>query len=333
MAYLALYLAVTVAGYFIGSALSKRGIVPRFVGKLQTLVIMILVFLMGSRIGANDDIVASLSTIGLVSLVYTLIILAVTTAAFTVARRLMGFDRYGVCHRGADSGGLRRKKAGSTSAGPAEHEENGSTEAVPKRVNSLTIIIVAFVALGILAGYFVLPDAFMNISGHLLTLTLCLLLVLIGMDIGMEGTIAQNFRQAGWRVLLFPFINMGAMVAGSVIASLFLPMSAQDSLCIGAGFAWYSLAPAMLAEYSMRVSAISFMHNVFREIIGILLTPVVARRIGYIECYCLCGSPSMDVCLPVIERATNGDVAVYSFINGAILSASVPILVSIFMSI
>ena len=75
------------------------------------------------------------------------------------------------------------------------------------------------------------------------------------------------------------------------------------------------------------------MHNVLREILGLLLVPLVARKVGYIESYGLVGSPSMDVCLPVIERATSSSVAVYSFINGAILSASVPIWVTVFMNL
>ena len=86
-------------------------------------------------------------------------------------------------------------------------------------------------------------------------------------------------------------------------------------------------------DYSLQVSAISFMHNVIREVIGILLIPVCARHLGYIECYCLPGASSMDVCLPLVEKATDSSIAVYSFVNGVVLSAAVPVLVSIFMSI
>ena len=314
MGFLFLYLAVTVAGYFVGARLKKRDRELTWVGTLQTIVIIVLVFLMGSRIGANEEIVASLGTIGLISLAYTVIILIVTCAAYSVMRRLLGFDRYGV--RGRD----RRSRPGEEGTGGA-------------RVNRLTIMIVIFVAIGIAAGYFVLPADFIGWTGNLLTISLCILLVLIGIDIGTAGTLAENFRNAGWRVLVFPFVSMAAMVIASFIAALILPLGVQDCLCIGSGFAWYSLAPVMLAEYSTRVSAISFMHNVFREIMGILLVPMVARKVGYIECYGLPGSTSMDVCLPIIERSTSGDVAVYSFINGAIVSASVPFLVSIFMNL
>lgn len=317
MSSLILYLAVTIVGYLIGSKLKNTGISLPWIGRLQTGVIVILVFLMGSRIGANEEIIGSLDSIGLISFVYTIIVMGMTCLAFTAARRLLGFDRYGI-----------RQASGQRQAGPGREDGSGKPQ-----INSMTILIVAFVALGVVSGYLFLPDGFIAWTGLLLTICLCILLVLIGIDIGTEGTLAANFRNAGWRVILFPFVSMAAMFAGSVLAALILPIGLQDSICVGSGLGWYSLAPAMLAEYSTEVSALSFMHNVFREIIGILLIPVVARRIGYIESFSLPGSPSMDVCLPVVERATSGDVAVYSFINGAVLSASVPVLVSIVMNI
>ena len=331
---LLIYLAVTVAGYFIGARLKKQNKSWKWVGKLQTLVIVVLVFLMGSRIGASEEIVSSLGTIGLISFVFTIIIMIFTVIAFTLVRRVMGFDRYG--KRGAAKAAAQAKAANSADASGAEGVEGaGGTdgEAAKPRLNSLTIIMVVFVAVGIAAGYLVLPDGFIAVTGTLLMITLCTLLVLVGIDIGTEGTLAANFKSAGWRVVVFPFVSIGTMLLGCVIASLFLPFSVQDSVCIGSGLGWYSLASAMLVDYSAKISAISFMHNVIREVVGILFIPTCAKHLGYIECYCLPGASSMDVCLPLVEKATDSTIAVYSFVNGVVLSAAVPVLVSIFMSL
>ncbi|MBE6046257.1 MAG: lysine exporter LysO family protein [Clostridiales bacterium] len=334
---LLIYLAVTVAGYFIGARLKKQNKSWKWVGKLQTLVIVVLVFLMGSRIGASEEIVASLGTIGLISFVFTIIIMIITVAAFTLVRRVMGFDRYG--KRGAAKAAAYAKAAdavgakGEGSTEGMEGKENADGEAAKPRLNSLTIIMVVFVAVGIAAGYLILPDGFIAVTGTLLMITLCTLLVLVGIDIGTEGTLAANFKSAGWRVVVFPFVSIGAMLLGCVIASLFLPFSVQDSACIGSGLGWYSLASAMLVDYSAKISAISFMHNVIREVVGILFIPTCAKHLGYIECYCLPGASSMDVCLPLVEKATDSTIAVYSFVNGVVLSAAVPVLVSIFMSL
>lgn len=329
MGYLFLYLAITVVGYIIGAQLNKRDIEASWIGKAQILVIILLVFFMGSRIGANEQILESLDTIGLIAFAYTMIIFAFTCAGFFITRKALGFDRYGIRH--VDRLPMEVEEVAESAGANSVDEDTEPPR--PSKINWLTILIVIFVVIGILAGYLVLPESFMAHTGNLMTLTLCMLLITIGVDVGTDGTIGQNFKSAGWRIFVFPLTSMVFMMIGSLFASLVLPMGVRDSMCVGAGFGWYSLAPAMLAEYSAKISAISFMHNVFREVIGMLLIPLVARRIGYIESYSIPGSPSMDVCLPVIEKSTSSDVAVYSFICGAILSASVPVLVSLFMSI
>ncbi|NBH61178.1 DUF340 domain-containing protein [Anaerotruncus sp. 80] len=75
------------------------------------------------------------------------------------------------------------------------------------------------------------------------------------------------------------------------------------------------------------VSAVSFMHNVMRELLSMLLIPIVAKNLGFIEAVALPGSSSSDICLPLIVKSTRGGIAVYSFMNGISVSIFVPILV------
>ena len=192
----------------------------------------------------------------------------------------------------------------------------------------MTRAILISVIAGILAGYFFLPDWFIDLSGNVLIAGLCVLLFFVGMDIGREGTVVENFKKAGWRILIFPFVIIFGTLIGSLAGALILPsLGIRDALAIGSGFGWYTLAPVMLSKYSTYVSALSFMHNVMRELFGILLIPIVAKKIGYIETVALPGAAAMDVCLPIVEKATRGDIAVYSFISGVVLSIAVPVLV------
>lgn len=192
----------------------------------------------------------------------------------------------------------------------------------------MTKAIVISVIGGILAGYFFLPDWFIDLSGNVLIVGLCVLLFFVGMDIGREGTVVENFKKAGWRILVFPFVIILGTMLGSLAGALILPsLGIRDALAIGSGFGWYTLAPVMLSKYSTYVSALSFMHNVMRELFGILLIPIVAKKIGYIETVALPGAAAMDVCLPIVEKATRGDIAVYSFLSGVVLSIAVPVLV------
>lgn len=310
-----------------------------FAGKAPVFIITILVFIMGSRIGSDETIVRSLDTIGLTALGLTLFMMAGSAAAVFALRKVMGFDKEGRRRISADmqevpgmqtSAEQNENIPADPGADTAAFEEAGQ-EPEREKVrtdHTMTVCIVTSVAAGIAAGYLILPDSFIGITGSIIVVGLCLLLFFVGVDIGLEGTIIRSFREAGWRIVIFPFAVIAGTFIGAAAASLVLPVGLRDSLCVGAGFGWYTLAPAMLADYSLKVSALSFMHNVMREMIAILIIPTVARKVGYIECTSLPGAAAMDVCLPIVEGATRGDIAVYSFVTGAVLSVTVPVMVS-----
>ncbi len=334
-----LYLGMTVIGYFTGAIMRKNDRDMGFAGKAPVFIITILVFIMGSRIGSDETIVRSLDTIGLTALGLTLFMMAGSAAAVFALRKVMGFDKEGRRRISADmqevpgmqtSAEQNENIPADPGADTAAFEEAGQ-EPEREKVrtdHTMTVCIVTSVAAGIAAGYLILPDSFIGITGSIIVVGLCLLLFFVGVDIGLEGTIIRSFREAGWRIVIFPFAVIAGTFIGAAAASLVLPVGLRDSLCVGAGFGWYTLAPAMLADYSLKVSALSFMHNVMREMIAILIIPTVARKVGYIECTSLPGAAAMDVCLPIVEGATRGDIAVYSFVTGAVLSVTVPVMVS-----
>ena len=205
-------------------------------------------------------------------------------------------------------------------------------------IDRLTIFIVVCVAAGIAAGYYAsghwITDAesFSSRISFVISAGLMLLLLFIGMDLGLDGTVFANFKKVGLRVLVFPAATAVGTLASCAVCALFLPVTVKEGLAIGSGFAWYSLAPGIILDAGhIMAGTISFMHNVMREVFSIILIPIVARKIGYVECTGLCGSTGMDVCLPVVERATSGNIAVYSFVSGFVLSMSVPLLVPLFV--
>ena len=57
---LILYLGITVIGYIAGTVMNRKQLKIRGTGIIQTFCIIVLVFTMGSRIGADDEIVKSL---------------------------------------------------------------------------------------------------------------------------------------------------------------------------------------------------------------------------------------------------------------------------------
>ncbi len=96
MGVLALYLAMTFVGYLVGSKLRNSEKKFSWTGTVQLIAIILLVFTMGSRIGADKSIVDSLSTIGITAFVTVVLALAGSVGTVFLVRKLLGFNKEGV---------------------------------------------------------------------------------------------------------------------------------------------------------------------------------------------------------------------------------------------
>ena len=318
-----MYLSFCVIGYVLGVPLRKVKDKLGWVGTAQSASVIALVFIMGVRIGSNEQIVGNLGSYGIYSAIYTLVILFMSALAVSIVRRVLKMNRYGLV--------VKDSSENESSDANKEKQAGG-------KIDKMTLLIVGGVIAGILVGYFVCGMIFTDEAAFeaglslAITIGLCVLLIFVGLDLGIEGQVINNFKNAGLRILALPVAVALGTMAGAVICSVLLPVSMRESLAIGCGFGWYSLGAGILMDAGyMTAGAISFMHNVMREVFSIILVPIVARYVGYVEAIALPGAPGMDVCLPIVERSTSGTVAVYSFISGLALSLSVALLVPLFL--
>lgn len=335
---LALYLTMAVIGYFAGSRLRMRTEFILWTGRLQTVAIILLIFTMGMRMGANPEVIANLNSIGIYALIMTISIIFFSVAAITIARKFMGIDKWGNLKGKTEDGHETAAAAVASEIPAAGPATTPGGEAGRGKMNSMTLIILICVIGGLAFGHLGVPrifsdmEAFGSLAGTMIDIGLCVLLFFVGFDMGVDGTVVQHFRQVGIRVLAFPLVIMAGTLVGAGVCSLFLPLSLRETLAIGGGFGWYSFAPGIILEAGLvTASAVSFMHNVMRELISVLIIPLVARKAGYLEAVAVPACSSMDVCLPIIERATRSDIAMYSFISGVVESAAVPIVVPLIL--
>lgn len=316
MADLVLYLGITLVGYFVGSRLRNFRDKITWTGKVQVVAIIILVLFMGMRMGSNKEVTSNLDSIGLYAFIMTVVLMVFSVAAIFIARKIIGINRFG------------------TMEAKTEKKTYKKGEKADRKIDKMTIFIVVSVAIGMVIGYLFVNkifsdyETFDNLAGLLIKIGLCLLLVFVGMDLGLDGTVVTNFKKVGLRILIFPIVTAIGTLAGALVCSMFIPVSSKEALAIGAGFGWYTLAPGIIMEAGfVKASAISFMHNVMRELFSIILIPVVAKKIGYVETTGMPGAAAMDICLPIVEKATSSNIAVYSFVSGVVLSIAVPVLV------
>lgn len=323
MAYIALYWSVMLIGYFAGSKVRARADQFHFMDKVMLVCISLLVFLMGIRMGSNEEVIQNLGTIGLEALLITVLLMAGAVISVTITRKLLKIDKYGII-----------KGQELLQEVPELDELEAREEEEEKSSNLMTWLIIVFVIAGLLAGYFYIRthvadlDGFNEKAGVVMTTGLSLMLCVIGFDMGLSGAVVKQLKLIGFRVLAFPVaVLIGTTITG-VLMSLFLPMTLRETLAVSYGFGWYTFAPVSIANAGHVIaSAVSFMHNVFRELGGIILIPVLAKKIGYIEVTSIPGVAAMDIGLPLVEKATRQDIIVYSFAIGLSQSLLVPILV------
>lgn len=331
---LILFLFLACIGYFLGSRLRNHKSLTVRTGHFQTGAIVLLIFSMGLRMGSNEEVISNLASLGLLSAVLAVLVMAVSAVSATLVRRFIGMDRFARIKNTEDS-----SPSPDSSDRTDDNGESGIEKNTSQRI--MAFLILCSVISGLVSGYVfsLRADAsaieFMTDStGLIVNLGLSVLLFLTGVNIGIDGTVADSFRKIGVRILLFP---AAAMISSLLAAVLFAAAAGYDPaelLTICSGFGWYTIASAIILDKGLvTCAAIAFMHNLLREYFTLLSVPLLAKKIGYMETVSMAGGTAMGVCLPIIAKSTRSDVTVYSFISGLIHAASVPILIPLFLSL
>lgn len=324
---LAMYWSIMLACYFIAGRLRHKAESFGFLNRILTFFIVLLVFIMGLQMGADKEVTSSLGTIGIQAVIIT--VLAVGGSIFFVflGRKIFGLNCQGVAASVCD-------EAISAETEGAEEPHKNNSDLI------MTLLILVFVAIGMGAGYFAVPkifegnmDVFETLCGDLLVIGLSIMLGIIGFNMGLTGEIVKHLRGAGLSVIVIPLLAVAGSLAGGAVYGFISNLSVQEGIAISAGFGWYTLAPGLIAEAGHNVAgAVSFLHNVMRETLGIIGIPMFARYVGYLEAAAVPGVAAMDVCLPIVERSTRQEAVVYSFMTGLLMCISVPLVVPLMVS-
>ena len=331
MTLLLLYWGIMILCYLLAGRMAGFKDKFSFVSGALNVVIYILVFVMGLRMGANEEVTSSLGTIGLQSLFITVFTVAGSMLAVTVLRKILGLNRQGEpmgkeCEPEKLVSGSAHEDENKEGAEQKLQQEGGAAKT--------TVLILLCVAIGMLMGYLAIPRiftdnaAFQDMSGNLLIVGICILLGLVGFNLGLEGDVIKSLKSAGIRIILFPLAAIaGSLILGSLYG-LVSPLTVREAAAVSAGFGWYTLAPSVIAEAGHAVAgAVSFMHNIIRETLGIIIIPLAAKKFGYIESTAIPGVAAMDICLPIVEKSCRAETVVYSLCMGMMMSAAVPLLV------
>lgn len=192
-----------------------------------------------------------------------------------------------------------------------------------------SLIIVGFFILGIAAGLSGMVTESI-IDGDLTFYALCALLLCVGIGIGSDRNIVTKFKSLDVRMALLPLGTVLGTFAGSLVVSFILSgRSPLDCLAVGSGFGYYSLSSIFITEYKgAELGTIALLANIIREMVTLLLSPVLDKVFGPLAPISSGGVTSMDTTLPIIMASSGEQYSAVSIFHGFILDFSIPFLVT-----
>lgn len=210
------------------------------------------------------------------------------------------------------------------------------------------IILSSFVVGLFLAVFGIVPSDFdfSAISKYILYL----LMLLVGLNLGLDKEVVKTIKSQPKRMLLLPFSTMAGTFAGAVLAWGILrlasslgafgglaetgSLSLADSLSVGAGFGYYSLSSIFLNEArGAEIGTIALAANILRELITIAFAPLMVRFFGKLAPISSGGATSMDTTLPIIQKTAGNEYVPLSIFHGVVVDFSVPLFLTFFISL
>jgi uncharacterized membrane protein YbjE (DUF340 family) len=195
-----------------------------------------------------------------------------------------------------------------------------------------SLIIVAFFAAGILAGI-VLSRAGFALKFDISLYALYVLLFLIGVSVGGDERTRRMLKDLNPAILFVPLsvilgTGLGALAVGLLIRNL----TPRELLAVGSGFGYYSLSSVIITQIrGPALGVVALLANITREILTLLLAPVLARYLGKLAPIAAGGATAMDTTLPVIIRFSGKEYALVAVFSGIVLTLLVPVFVTLLL--
>lgn len=308
--------AVILGGILTGRLLLGRRLA--FVQPLITGIIWTLLFLLGVEVGSDPAVAGGLATLG---------VTALALFAFSVAGSILA--AWGLWLW------IRRRGLSVPASGAADDETPQAAFSLWQTLKG-SLVIVAFFAVGCLAGLWTEPDMQ---GSSLSTWVLYALMFCVGVTLGNDRTLAGRVRRLDRRLALLPVATAVGTLGGAALATPFFGAdsavtSVADSLAVGAGFGYYSLSSLFIADLrGAELATVALLCNILRELFTLLAAPLVARWFGPLAAVSIGGATTFDTTLPVITRAAGRPYAVVSIFHGCVMDFSVPFLVTFFCTL
>ncbi|MBE6224510.1 MAG: lysine exporter LysO family protein [Bacteroidales bacterium] len=347
-------LFITFSGIAMGYLLRRQWWVE-WLYKGISYTIWLLLFFFGLQVGANEQVVANLDTLGLKALAISLSgVLGSCCFAWIVYRFVFskgGLPIASAEGENAESVAQAEEKAEAQTQAQAQEQAPApvhvQAQAAPHSRDMFFqfmggFIVVAFFAAGCVCGWFgIMPQMLTN--GDLSMYVLYLLMIQVGISIGSDKRLKEILAGIRPKLLLLPLGTIVGTLLFVPVAGLVLKgIEMEDCMAVGAGFGYYSLSSVLITQIkeasigvvaAAQLGTIALMANIMREVMTLLFAPVICRVFGILAPISTGGATSMDSTLPVIVSVCGKELAFISIFHGVVVDFSVPFLVTFFASL
>lgn len=313
-----------VVGFILGKAYRKlhnkdnKATFIKLTSLGQNISILILLTMMGYKIGSNQDIIDNFSTLGLHSVLFgvtTLISSCLITFLFVKVINKLHLhitNKHIISHISLDIG-----------------EKPSST------VHNYIMIVVflSLVIIGGILGYHNLLNVTANLLEKIVDGSLMALVFFVGIDMGTSQLSFVHIKSISKSVLIICSGVIVGSLLGSLAIGLLLGYDTLFSISIGSAMGWYSLAGIMLSNIDAQLGAMAFSANLVRELLAIATVPILGSVLSPESAISACGATAMDTALLAITKGLGKQYSVTGFACGIIISSIVPFFLSIIQSI
>ena len=257
----------------------------------------------GLNIGSSPQVMDNLGRIGLNCAVLSLgAILSSALLTSLCERTILPLEE------------TRKQFAGETIADEAD-----------SHFSPLVLLMPTCIVLGILAGYFLFPNVPGTVLDTILTVSLILLYVGVGVSLGENKAVFRFIRKLGPRLLILPVAIFLGSILGGLIVGIVLRIPLNYAVISTSGMGYYSLTGATMTDYlGIEAGTYGFVVNVIRDVFTILLMPLLVKISK--------GSPiaagaagCMDTMLVPVTKAVGTELGIVALLSGTILTFLVPV--------
>ena len=337
----------------LGALINWRGLPEkalRVSDILMNIALFTLMAVIGLNIGLSDTVMQNLGSIGMKCLLISLgaiwcsvgltLVCEKTVMPLEKIRLQLAAERVEANSTVSGTASeLSENPAASDPSAPGD-SEGFSAEAEPepedaekKTFPTLLIAMPAFIAAGIIAGYFFVPKGENPWLDTALTGSLIFLYTGAGVMLASNKSVFVYIKKLGLRILFLPLSIFIGCLLGGFLGGLLLGVPLKWSVLSASGMGYYSLTGAFLTEaYGIEAGVYGFIVNVSRDVFTIALLPLLTK-ISKGSAIASGAGGCMDTMLIPVSRAVGPELSLVALISGTITTLAVPFLLPLGVSI